>query len=223
MAEADSGGAGTGQPDAEGTACKKLLTPETRKAAVAYVVTHLGRSIRKACDLVGLSRPVYSYAPRPDRDASLRERLRELAQERRRFGSPRLHLLLRREGLVANHKRTERLYREEGLTLRRKRRRKGASDVRVEPPMLQRPNEEWAMDFVHDSTADGRRFRALVVMDEYTRECPVIEVDRSLGEKRVVGVLDQLLESCLLPATITTDNGPAFTNKRWMRGPAEPA
>jgi putative transposase len=121
--------------------------------------------------------------------------------------------MLRREGLVVNHKRTERLYREEGLALRRKRRRKGASGVRVEPPMPQRPNEKWAMDFVHDSTADGRRFRALVVMDEYTRECPVIEVDRSLGGKRVVSVLDRLAESRCLPETITMDNGPEFIGK----------
>ena len=142
----------------------------------------------------------------------LRERLRQLAQERRRFGSPRLHLLLRREGLVVNHKRTERLYREEGLALRRKRRRKGASVVRVEPPEAQRPNEKWAMDFVHDSTADGRRFRALVVMDEYTRECLVIEVDRSLGGKRVVSVLDRLCELRPVPETITMDNGPEFVH-----------
>ena len=112
-----------------------------------------------------------------------------------------------------NHKRTERLYREEGLALRQKRRRKGASCVRVEPPGAQRLNEKWAMDFVHDSTADGRRFRALVVMDEYTRECPVIEVDRSLGGKRVASVLDRLAESRSLPATITMDNGPEFTGK----------
>ena len=178
-----------------------------------YAVACLGRSIRKACALVGISRTVYGYVPRPDKDVVLRERLRELAQERRRFGSPRLHLLLKREGLVMNHKRTERLYREEGLALRRRRRRKGASSVRVEPPMPQRPNEKWAMDFVHDSTADGRRFRVLVVMDEYTRECPVIEVDRSLGGRRVVSVLDRLAESRSLPETITTDNGPEFTGK----------
>ena len=180
---------------------------------MAYAVGCLGRSLRRACELVGLSRPVYRYEPRPGKDEVTRERLRQLAQERKRFGSPRLHLLLRREGLVVNHKRTERLYREEGLALRRKRRRKGAAGVRVEPPMAQRPNEKWAMDFVHDSTADGRRFRALVVMDEYTRECPVIEVDRSLGGKRVVNVLDRLSESRSLPETITTDNGPEFTGK----------
>jgi len=180
---------------------------------VAYVVECLGRSIRKACDMAGLSRQVYRYEPRPDKDVAVRERLRELAQERRRFGSPRLHLMLRREGLVVNHKRTERLYREEGLALRRKRRRKGSSGVRVEPPAAQRPNEKWAMDFIHDSTADGRRFRALVVMDEYTRECPVIEVDRSLGGKRVVSVLDRLVECRCLPETITTDNGPEFIGK----------
>jgi len=89
---------------------------------------------------------VYCYKPRADKDVSVRERLRQLAQERRRFGSPRLQLMLQREGLVMNHKRTGRLYREEGLALRRKRRRKGASSVRVEPPTPQRPNEKWAME-----------------------------------------------------------------------------
>ncbi len=180
---------------------------------MAYAVACLGRSLRKACELVGISRAVFGYAPHPDRDVAMRERLRELAQERRRFGSPRLHLLLKHEGLVVNHKRTERLYREEGLALRRTRCRKGSSSIRVEPPLPQRPNEKWAMDFVHDSTADGRRFRALVIMDEYTRECPVIELDRSLGGKRVVSVLDRLAESCSLPETITTDNVPEFTGK----------
>jgi putative transposase len=106
---------------------------------VAYAVGCLGRSVRKACDLVGLFRPVYRYRPRPDKDEAIRERLRQLAQERKRFGSPRLHLLLRREGLAANHKRTERLYRKEGLALRRKRRRKGASDIRVNRPCRSGP------------------------------------------------------------------------------------
>ena len=180
---------------------------------MAYAVGCLGRSLRRACELVGLSRPVYRYHAQANKDKVVRERLRQLAQERHRFGSPRLHLLLRREGLVVNHKRTERLYREEGLALRRKRRRKGASGIRVVPLAPQRPNEKWAMDFVHDSTADGRRFRALVVVDQYTRECPAIEVDRSLGGRRVVSVLDRLSESRALPETITTDNGPEFTGK----------
>ena len=143
----------------------------------------------------------------------MRKRLRELAEQRKRFGSPRLHILLKREGLVVNHKRTERIYREEGLALRRKRRRKGAAGVRVVIPSAQRPNEHWSMDFVSDSIVTGRRFRALTVVDNYSRECPVIEVDTSLGGARVVNVLERLSDTRGLPEVITVDNGPEFVGR----------
>jgi len=143
----------------------------------------------------------------------VRRRLRELAEQRKRFGSPRLHILLKREGLVINHKRTERIYREEGLALRKKRRRKGASQIRVILPAPQRVNERWSMDFVTDSIVTGRRFRALTIVDNYTRECPTIEVDTSLGGRRVVSVLDRLADNRGLPETITIDNGPEFAGK----------
>jgi len=121
--------------------------------------------------------------------------------------------LLKREGLVINHKRTERLYREEGLALRKKRRRKGAAGARVTLPPPQRVNERWSMDFVADSIVNGRRFRALTIVDDYTRECPTIEVDTSLGGRRVINVLDRLADIRGLPATITIDNGPEFAGK----------
>ena len=139
--------------------------------------------------------------------------MRELAGERMRFGSPRLHIMLKREGLVVNHKRTERLYREEGLALRRKRRRKGAAGARVIIPPPVRPNQRWSMDFVSDSTVTGRRFRALTIVDDYSRECPAIEVDTSLGGARVVGVLERLAETRELPEVITVDNGPEFAGR----------
>ena len=173
----------------------------------------LGLSERKACLLVNISVSVYRYRPKPDNDVALRQRLRELAAQRKRFGSPRLHILLKRENLVINHKRTERIYREEGLSLRRKRRRKGAAGVRVMMPSPQRPNQRWSMDFVTDSIVTGRRFRGLVIVDDYTRECPAIEVDTSLGGHRVIGVLERLAESRGLPETITMDNGPEFAGR----------
>jgi putative transposase len=160
-----------------------------------------------------MSASVYRYRPKSDRDVVLRQRLRELAGQRRRFGSPRLHILLKREGLVINHKRTERIYHEEGLALRRKRRRKGAAGSRVMMPSPQRPNQRWSMDFVTDSIVTGRRFRALAIVDDYSRECPVIEVDTSLGGARVVGVLERLAETRGLPNIITTDNGPEFAGR----------
>jgi putative transposase len=121
--------------------------------------------------------------------------------------------MLKREGLVINHKRTERIYREEGLTLRRKRRRKDAAGVRVIIPAPDRPNQRWSMDFVADSIITGRRFRALAIVDDYSRECPAIEVDTSLGGARVVGVLERLEETRGLPEVITVDNGPEFAGK----------
>jgi len=136
-----------------------------------------------------------------------------LAQQRRRFGSPRLHTLLRREGLVINHKRTERIYHEEGLALRRKRRRKGAAGNRIITLAPERPNQKWSMDFVTDSIVTGRRFRALAIVDDYSRECPAIEVDTSLGGARVVSLLDRLAETRGLPEIITMDNGPEFASR----------
>ena len=121
--------------------------------------------------------------------------------------------MLKREGLVINHKKTERLYREEGLALRRKRKRKGAAGIRVVMAPPQRINERWSMDFVTDSTVTGRRFRALTIVDDYSRECPAIEVDTSLGGRRVVSVLERLAETRGLPEVITIDNGPEFAGK----------
>ena len=187
--------------------------PGTRKQAVTYAVTCLGRSVRKACLLVGLPRASYDYRPVARRDDELREQIRELANQRRRFGCPRIHLLLRREGLVINHKRTERIYREEGLSLRKRKRKKTAALNRVMLPAPERPNERWSMDFVTDNLVTGRRFRALVIVDDYSRECPVIEVDTSLGGARVVSVLERLAEIRGLSEVITIDNGPEFAGK----------
>jgi len=163
--------------------------------------------------LVNISTSVYQYRPKPDNDAMVRKRLRELAEQRKRFGSPRLHILLKRERLVVNHKRTERLYREEGLALRKKRKRKGSAGLRIVLPSPRRTNERWSMDFVTDSIVTGRRFRALTIVDNYTRECPAIEVDTSLGGRRVAGVLDRLSETRGLPESITVDNGPEFAGR----------
>jgi len=176
-------------------------------------VTRLGRSIRKACLLVGLPRASYDYKPVEKDDEEIRERIKELAHQRKRFGCPRIHLLLRREGFIINHKRTERIYREEGLSLRKRRRRKTAAAVRIELPEATRPNERWSIDFVTDSVVTGRRFRALVIVDDYSRECPAIEVDTSLGGRRVVGVLERLSETRGLPEVITMDNGPEFSSR----------
>jgi putative transposase len=121
--------------------------------------------------------------------------------------------MLRREGIEINHKKTERLYREEGLSLRKRKRKKTAATNRIMLPVAEKTNQKWSMDFVTDSTVTGRRFRALTIVDDYSRECPAIEVDTSLGAGRVIQVLERLAEIRGLPEVITTDNGPEFTSK----------
>jgi putative transposase len=185
-----------------------------KKEAARYAVLGLGRSARKACLLVGLNRASYQYRPTARDDQALRQKIRELALKRHRFGSPRIHLMLKREGMVVNHKLTERIYREEGLSLRKRKRRKIAAVARIALPKATAPNEMWSMDFVMDSVVTGRKFRALAIVDQYSRECPAIEVDTSLGGARVVAVLDRLAESRGLPQGITMDNGPEFAGKR---------
>lgn len=146
-------------------------------------------------------------------EEAIRARLRELAQLRRRYGCPRLHVLLKREGLVINHKRTERLYREEGLSLRLKKRKKRISVLRVVMPPAARTDQRWSMDFVSDALDTGRRFKVLTIVDDYSRECPAMEVDTSLNGKRVVQALERLAALRGLPEVITVDNGPEFSGK----------
>lgn len=130
--------------------------------------------------MIDLNRRTLRRVPSPDRDENLRRRLRELAEERRRFGCPRLYLLLRREGLVVNHKRVERLYREETLSLRLRPKRKRQSHLRVVQPAPTGPNEQWAMDFVSDSLDNGRRLKVLTIIDLWDRRCPRLEADSSI-------------------------------------------
>ena len=160
--------------------------------------------------MVGLCRNTLGYERRPDKDETLRSRMKELAEKRRRFGCERLHLILKREGLVVNHKRTERIYREERLTLRVRRRKKLASQGRIEISKAERPNELWAMDFMHDALYDSRRFRVLSIVDTYTKESLRIEVDTSIRGERVAEILSQVGALRGLPDNIIVDNGPEF-------------
>lgn len=170
-----------------------------------------GLSLRRACQLVQLRRCSYSYRVRRQDDVVVRERLRQLAREHPRWGYRFLGVLLRREGNVINHKRVLRLYREEGLKLRPKKRRKVVSVQRVKPLATTDVNQRWSMDFVSDTLSCGRRFRALTLVDCHSRECLALEVDTSLSGERVVRVLERLRETRGLPLVIQTDNGPEFT------------
>jgi putative transposase len=136
---------------------------------------------------------VFRYVLRRGDDAAIRTRMRALAAERRRFGYRRLHILLRREGIRLNHKKLFRLYREERLTVRRRGGRKRALGTRAPITLPQEPNQRWSLDFVSDVLADGRRFRVLVVVDDFTRECLALVADTSLSGHRVIRELDRIV------------------------------
>jgi putative transposase len=147
-------------------------------------------------------------------DAPVRARLRELAAEKRRYGYRRLQVLLRREGVMVNHKCVERIYREEGLSVRKRKRKRAADGVRLPAVQAMQPDQVWSLDFVSDTLAWGRRLRMLTVVDTYTRESLAIEVDTSLSGVRVARVLDRVItERGGLPAEIVMDNGPELTSK----------
>jgi len=143
----------------------------------------------------------------------LRGRILDIAKARPRFGYLRIHILLRREGWRVNKKRVYRIYIEEGLQVRTKIRKKHVSQPRVKLPVPSRVNERWSMDFIHDSLSNGRKFRVLTVVDQFSRECPVLGVDSSLSGKKVVEYLEQVREVRGLPKAITVDNGSEFTSK----------
>jgi len=182
--------------------------------AAGWVRHRFAVSERRACALVGVGRATVRYRPRerPD-DAPLRRRLLALAGERPRFGYRRLHALLRREGVIVNHKRIERLYREGGLAVRRRGRKRVARADRGRPLPPSRPNEQWALDFLSDALASGRRVRVLAVIDTYTREALAIEVDTSLPGERVARVLERIAAERGMPEQIVLDNGPELTGR----------
>jgi len=190
------------------------VTPTARRAAVGWLRTRCGVSERRACALVGVGRSTARYRPRPrGDDAALRRRLLALAGERPRFGYRRLHALLRREGVVVNHKRIERLYRADGLAVRRRGRKRTARADRGRPAPPNRPNEQWALDFLSDALASGRRVRVLAVIDPYTREALALEVDTSLPGERVGRVLERIAAERGVPEQLVLDNGPELTGR----------
>ncbi len=141
-------------------------------------------------------------------------RIKEIAAVRVRYGYKRIHVLLQREGWQVNHKRVYRLYREEGLNLRTKRpKRRVSAAHRVAREQVQQINESWSMDFVSDSLFNGRRFRALTIVDNFSRECPAIKADRGITGQQVVDVLNRLKFTRGLPRSIRVDNGPEFISK----------
>lgn len=183
-----------------------MVTPAVKREAVAHLVEHHEVSQRRACQVIGCCRMTVRYASVRTDDAVLRGRMKSIAQERRRFGYRRIHVLLKREGHAVNHKRLFRLYREEKLSVRKRGGRRRAIGTRAPllAPLL--PNQRWSLDFVSDQMTDGRRFRVLTVVDDCTRECLALVADTSLSGLRVARELTRLMRERGKPQMVVSDN-----------------
>lgn len=189
-----------------------MVTPAAKRAAVAYARERHKISEWWACRILTVTRRRLHYQSRRD-DGALRQRLKELAGERRRFGYRRLAIFLRRDGYRCNLKKVYRLYREEGLMVRRRRGRKRACHVRIPLPRAERINHIWSLDFMSDQLFDGRRFRLLGVLDQFSRFGLDLTIDTSLPGLRVVRELDRLIAVHGKPDCIVSDNGPELTSR----------
>ena len=200
-----------------------MATPGAKRNAIAHAREMFGLSERRACTIVGIARRVARYrSKRPD-DAQLRQRLRALAGERRRFGYRRLGYLLAREGLRPNNKKRLRLYREEGLKVRRRSGRKRALGTRAPMALPQAPNQRWSLDLVSDALTSGRRIRILTVVDDFSRECLALVADTSLPGARVARELTALIVRRGKPLMVVSDNGTELTSTSILRWSQETA
>jgi putative transposase len=194
-----------------------MVTPVAKRQAVAHLCQSFEVSQRRACTAIGADRTSVRYHGRRPDESVIRDRLRELAAVRRRFGYRRLHILLRREGTHMNHKKLRRLYAEERLQVRRRGGRKRTLGTRAPMTIPQGPNQRWSLDFVSDALTDSRRFRILAVVDDFTRECLCLVADTSLSGLRVGRELDTLITERGRPAGIVSDNGTELTSMAILR------
>jgi putative transposase len=187
-----------------------MVSPQVRREAVTALMRERSFGVTRACGLVQISRSLYRYRSRRPACIGLRDRICEIAALKRRYGYRRIHIKLRREGWQVNRKLTYRLYREAGLAVRRRKRKRIGPFERKPLPKPLIANDSWSMDFMSDGLADGRRLRCLTIVDDCTRECVAIEVDTSITGARVKAVLERLGDVRGLPRSITVDHGPEF-------------
>ncbi|OAX54172.1 transposase [Xanthomonas translucens pv. poae] len=197
-----------------------MVSASARRALVREWIGR-GASERRALAMIGMSASAMRYVPCDDRNVDLRQRILALAHRHKRYGVGMIYLKLRQEGYVVNYKRVERLYQEQQLQVRRRKRKK--VPVGERQPLLRpaRANQVWSMDFVFDRTADGRVIKSLVIVDDATHEAVAIEVERAICGHGVSRVLDRLAISRGLPQVIRTDNGEEFCGKAmvsWAHG-----
>jgi transposase InsO family protein len=193
-----------------------MVGPAAKREAVAHLRAVMGLSERRACRIVDADRKMVRYRSCCPPDLALRTQLRDLANERRRFGYRRLFVLLRRDGEPSGINRIYRLYREEGLTVRKRRARRRAVGTRAPILVEAKANARWSLDFVHDQLACGRRFRILNVVDDVTRECLAAIPDTSISGRRVARELTGLIERRGKPDMIVSDHGTEFTSNAML-------
>ena len=185
----------------------------SKEAIVEWLVESYAVSKRRACRLIQLYWSSYNYQPVKKDDRVLIMRIRDLVAACVRYGYIRITVLLKREGWSVGKKRVYRIYKAEGLEVRTKKRKKRAAQRRVSLPAASASQERWSMDFMSDRLANGRPFRILTVVDQYTRTCPLLLVDTSIGGSKVAAALTKAAEGIDLAQTITVDNGPEFAGK----------
>jgi putative transposase len=189
-----------------------MVTPEAKRDAVAHACEEHGISQRRACQVLAVDRSSVRYMRTRADDTALREAMKRVAGERRRFGYRRIHVMLERQGIVMNLKKLRRLYREEKLQVHKRGGRKRAMGTRRPMLVPDRVNERWSLDFVSDAFTDGRRFRVFTLVDDYTRECLALVADTSLSGARLVRELDAVIAQRGVPHMIVSDNGTELTS-----------
>ncbi|NEJ25880.1 IS3 family transposase [Rhizobium leguminosarum] len=191
---------------------KKMVGPAAQRDAVTHLKAVMGLSERRACQIISADRKTIRYRSSRSPEVELRTKLRDLANERRRFGYRRLFVLLRRDGEPSGVNRIYRLYREEGLSVRKRKARRRAVGTRAPILVEAKANARWSLDFVHDQFACGRRFRVLNIVDDVTRECLAAIPDTSISGRRVARELTTLIERRGKPGMIVSDNGTELTS-----------
>ena len=197
-----------------------MVMPVGKRQAVVHLCKMHGVRKRRACDVFQVDRATVRYQSRRADDVELRDAIKRVSRERRRFGYRRIHVMVAREGFEVNHKKVRRIYREEKLPVRRRGGRKRALGTRKPMVLPDGPNQRWSLDFMSDALTDGRRFRILAVVDDFSRENLVLVADTSLSGQRVARELDRVIAELGMPKTIVSDNGTEFTSMailKWVQ------
>jgi putative transposase len=193
------------------------VTPQAKKSCSKWLIKKYHLSERRACMLVGIHRSTVRYQSKKPDESDLVEKNKSIAYEKKRYGYRRIHMILRREKMLVNHKKVFRIYKTYGLKILKRRGRKKALGTRGKAVRAIFPNQKWSLDFVHDALSDGRRIRLLTIVDEFTRECLQIVVDTSLNGRRIRKELEHLIEQRGKPEMIKSDNGTEFTSNVILR------